>query len=131
MRQCRFPGSRHCRPLLPLPQPRLFAYRQETVIAEKLEALVVLGMATSRMKDLYDLDLLGRRFEFGRALVAAVWATFARRGTPVPKVLPVGLSDAFATDSTKQVQWRAFLRKSGAVDSEELGSVVARLRSWL
>ena len=117
--------------LLPLPQPRLSAYRQETVIAEKLEALVVLGIATSRMKDLYDLDLLGRRFEYGRPLVAAVRATFARRGTLVPEVLPVGLSDAFATDSTKQVQWKAFQRKSGAVDREELESVVARIRSWL
>ena len=117
--------------LLPLPRPRLPAYRQETVIAEKLEALVVLGMATSRMKDLYDLDLLGRRFEFGRPLVAAVGATFARRGTRVPEVLPVGLSDAFATDPTKQVQWKAFLRKSGVADREELDSVVARLRSWL
>lgn len=117
--------------LLPLPHPQLRAYRQETVIAEKLEALVVLGIATSRMKDLYDLDLLGRRFEFGPPLVEAISATFARRGTPVPGVLPVGLSNAFATDPGKQVQWKAFLRKSGAVDKEELESVVARLRSWL
>ena len=87
------------------------------------------GEGLSRV--LYDTDLLGRRFEFGRPLVAAVRATFARRGTPVPEVLPVGPSDAFATDSTKQVQRRVFLRKSGVADSEGLGSVVARLRNWL
>ena len=92
---------------------------------------MVLGMATSCMKDIYDIDLLGRRFEYGHPLVAAVAATFARRGTPAPGALPVGLSDGFATDSTKQVQWRATLRKYGAVDREDLDSVVAQLCTWL
>jgi hypothetical protein len=117
--------------LLDLPGPRLQAYARETVVAEKLEALVVLGLATSRMKDLYDLELLRRTFSFDHRLHEAVAATFARRGTPVPAELPVGLSDAFAFDGVKNQQWRAFLRRSGGEKGMELGAVVAALRAWL
>ena len=65
--------------LLDLLGPRLPAYARETVVAEKLEALVVLGLATSRMKDLYDLELLRRTFSFDQRLHEAVAATFAWR----------------------------------------------------
>src|SRR5262249_11361426 len=49
--------------LLDFPAPRLRSYVRETVIAEKLEAMVV-GRANSRMKDLYDIWLLARTHEF-------------------------------------------------------------------
>lgn len=117
--------------LLDLPAPRLRAYAPETVVAEKLEALIVLGITTSRMKDLYDLDLLRQSFPFDEGLVEAVAATFARRGTPIPAALPIGLSEAFALDPTKQTQWSAFLRKAGGEPNLDLGAVVAGLRAWL
>ncbi len=44
--------------------PRLHTYPRETVVAEKLEALVKLGMANSRMKDFFDLAVLARSFPF-------------------------------------------------------------------
>lgn len=47
--------------LLEFPAPRLRAYPVETIVAEKLEALVVLGMANSRLKDYYDLFLISQR----------------------------------------------------------------------
>jgi hypothetical protein len=117
--------------LLDLPRPRLQAYARETVVAEKLEALVVLGLATSRMKDPYDLELLRRTFSFDQRLHEAVAATFARRRTPVPAELPVGPSDSFAFDGVKNQQWRAFLRRVGGEQGMELGAVVAALRAWL
>lgn len=117
--------------LLDLPRPRIQAYAPESVVAEKLEALVVLGITTSRMKDLYDLDWIRRSFAFDEALVAAVAATFLRRGTPIPSSLPVGLSDEFAADAVKQTQWRAFLVKAGGERELDLGEVVAALRAWL
>lgn len=100
-------------------------------MAEKLEALIVLGLTTSRMKDLYDLDLLRRAFVFDDTLGAAVQATFERRGTPFPTTLPIGLSDAFAEDAVKQTQWRAFLRKAGGDEDRALAQVIAGLRDWL
>jgi predicted nucleotidyltransferase component of viral defense system len=50
--------------LLPFPAPKLRAYSKESVVAEKFEAMVKLGMANSRMKDFYDLWVMARRFEF-------------------------------------------------------------------
>lgn len=78
--------------LLDFPAPRLRAYQRETVIAEKLEALVTLEMGNSRLKDFYDLFVLGQEFSFeGARLGEAIRATFARRGTPLPEQMPVGL----------------------------------------
>ncbi|MEQ1507674.1 MAG: nucleotidyl transferase AbiEii/AbiGii toxin family protein [Myxococcota bacterium] len=117
--------------LLALPAARMRVYPKEAVVAEKLEAMVILGLTNSRMKDYYDLDLLRRTYAFDDHLVDAIRATFARRETPVPTTLPIGLSDAFARDATKQVQWRAFLRKSGVGEGEPLERVVTGLRAWL
>lgn len=69
--------------LLDLPAPELAAYPRETVVAEKFQAMVMLGIANSRMKDFFDLWVLARSFTFaGPVLAAAIRATFARRKTP-------------------------------------------------
>ena len=43
-------------------------------------------------------------------LSRAIAATFMRRGIPVPTVLPIGLTDEFATDVSRQAMWQAFLK---------------------
>lgn len=117
--------------LLEMASPRLRAYPPETVIAEKLHAMVALGLANSRMKDFYDVWMLLRRFDFDPArLRRAVEATFQRRSTPVPAFIPDGLSDAFADDPSKQAQWDAFVRNLSA-PGPALGDVVADLRASL
>lgn len=64
--------------------PHLLAYNRETVIAEKLEAMLKLGELNSRMKDFFDLWTLASSQVFrGPALLAAIGATCQRRGTPV------------------------------------------------
>ena len=50
--------------LLEFPAPHLLAYPRETVVAEKLEAMTILGLLNSRMKDYFDLMLLSRLYEF-------------------------------------------------------------------
>jgi hypothetical protein len=118
--------------LLDFPPPRLRAYPRETVVAEKLEAMVQLGMANSRMKDFYDLVVLSRMFEFeGEVLVRAIRATFARRGTALPAGLPVALTSEFAGDAIKKTQWSAFARKSGARDAGDLAGAVAAITRFL
>lgn len=113
------------------PAPRLMAYPRESVIAEKLEALVSLGIANSRMKDLFDLRALARE---GRtkapALAKAIAATFARRKTSLPEGLPLGLSDEFAQDPLKRQQWLAFLRRNG-LGELTLEETVADVRAFL
>jgi len=119
--------------LLDLPAPRIRAYPPETVVAEKLEAMVVLGMQNSRMKDYYDLWIIARQFSFyGKTLVAAVQATFERRGTNVPSTVPTALSDEFGNDEYKDTQWKAFLKRSQLEEmGVEMSQVVKELQIFL
>lgn len=118
--------------LLDYPAPRLRAYPRETVVAEKLEAMVQLGLANSRMKDFYDIAMLARSFEFDSdTLARAIRATFERRTTPLPTTTPVALSSTFAEDRAKRAQWSGFVRKTGARDAGSLGEAVAAVRSFV
>jgi predicted nucleotidyltransferase component of viral defense system len=118
--------------LLDFPAPKLRAYPRETVVAEKLEAMVKLGQANTRMKDLYDLAALSQTFAFeGALLVRVIAATFARRGTPLPTGLPVALTAEFTEDPPKNTQWRAFLRKSGAPSPGDLREVAATIARFV
>jgi predicted nucleotidyltransferase component of viral defense system len=97
--------------LLDLPAPRLRAYARETVIAEKFQAMVVLGRANSRMKDFYDVWLLSQTYDFDHnRLARAISATFARRQTDIPVVLPDAFTPEFFRDTSKLQQWSAFVR---------------------
>jgi predicted nucleotidyltransferase component of viral defense system len=104
--------------LLPGPAPRLRAYPREAVVAEKLHAMVNLGMTNTRMKDFFDLWFLCRTFGFdGPPLRKAIRATFERRGTQLPVEAPLALTATFSSDPTKQTQWKAFLSRSRATDN--------------
>ncbi len=114
-----------------MPAPQLRVYPRYTVVAEKLEALTSLGMLNSRMKDYFDLWVLARYTDFnGAVLSRAVAATFDRRRTAIPNEVPIGLSDEFITDTQKEKQWQAFLRKN-AIDAMSLAMVIADLRKFL
>ena len=98
--------------LLDSPAPLLRVYPRETVVSEKFQALVNLGMANSRMKDFFDIWFVANRFEFdGRTLSEAIKNTFERRATVLPEQTPSGLSAEFYRDTQKNRQWDAFLRK--------------------
>ncbi|HQY39306.1 MAG TPA: nucleotidyl transferase AbiEii/AbiGii toxin family protein [Giesbergeria sp.] len=93
--------------------PTLRAYPVYTVIAEKYQAMVMLGQANSRMKDFYDLAVIARRSELdGATLAAALAATFARRQTALPSERPLALTSQFSQDPAKRRQWQAFLNKN-------------------
>ncbi|TWT42600.1 hypothetical protein KOR42_47090 [Thalassoglobus neptunius] len=119
--------------ILNLEPPQLMAYPRETVIAEKLHALVVLGIANSRMKDFYDLWTLANQDAFsGPQLSDAIQATFVRRKTALPSDPPFALTDEFAADPQKAKQWTAFHRKSRlSIGDVTFSEVLAQLRSFL
>lgn len=113
-----------------LPAPRLRVYPRETVFAEKLEAIVVLGLLNSRMKDYFDLLALAREDAMDSELLGqAIAATFARRETALPEGLPIGLSNAFAEDAARQPQWNAFLRKN-RLEAPPLPDTIAELAAF-
>jgi len=119
--------------LLDLPSPSLLAYSRETVVAEKFQAMVMLGMANSRMKDFYDIWILCQRFEFdGSTLRNAIRATFDRRRTLLPNEMPTALTPEFYESRDKQAQWKAFLRKN-RLETAPIGlrDVVLVLREFL
>jgi len=112
--------------------PKLRSYPKPTVVAEKLEAMVQLGMQNSRMKDFFDLHLLANGAEFaGPILVDAISATFTRRKTPLPSDdVPLALTDGFANQPEKPIQWSAFLKRN-RLDAPDLASVIIMLRDFL
>ncbi len=99
--------------LLDLPRARLRVYSRGSVVAEKLHAMVLLGVRNSRMKDYFDLRALAREGALDpEGLAEAIAATFARRKTEVPDGVPIGLSDEFGRDTECQARWMAFLTRS-------------------
>lgn len=117
--------------LLDFPAPHLRAYARETVIAEKFQAMVELGRANSRMKDLYDIWALSRTHDFeGDSLARAITATFVRRKTEIPSELPDALTPAFAEDVAKQQQWNSFV-ENVAFEPGSLADVIRDLAAFL
>lgn len=117
--------------LLDFEDVALTAYPVETVIAEKLEAMVSLGMANSRMKDFFDLLWISQHCELEfTELSRAVANTFQRRETALPTNTPIALTEDFSGDESKNTQWRAFLRKSKLPPSE-LSETVEALHAFL
>jgi predicted nucleotidyltransferase component of viral defense system len=117
--------------LLDFPAPHLKAYVRETVIAEKFQAMVDLGRANSRVKDLYDIWVLAKTYEFkGDGLARAIAATFARRKTKIPTELPDVLTTAFAEDPAKIQQWNSFVADV-AFQPGSLADVVRDLSAFL
>jgi hypothetical protein len=113
------------------PPPRLRVYPRASVVAEKLEAIVSLGMANSRMKDYFDLRALAQEGALDAPQLAeAIAATFKRRGTAVPQGTPLGLSDEFAADAGKRAQWKAFLGKN-RLDAPTLAEAIDEIRQFL
>lgn len=116
--------------LLDFPQAEIQAYSMETVIAEKFQAMVELGISNSRMKDFYDIWKFATEFEIDpQMLKTAVQATFRRRLTPLPQGIPVALSDEFSGEPGKQTQWHAFCQRVEC--SASLPEVVATIRPFL
>ena len=119
--------------LLEFSPPMLLAYPRETVVAEKLEAIVKLGMINSRMKDFYDLYVISRIFSFDRNVLAtAINATFKRRETLLPAEVPVAFTPEFYFDKLKMQQWAGFQNKLTILDTpQDLDAIVLRIHDFL
>jgi len=126
------PETIHFPVLLDFPAPLVRTYPVYTVLAEKFEAMVKLGIANTRMKDFHDVWFLMRRFELSETtLREAVRATFSRRKTELPP-WPEPLTDSFAEDSTKQIQWSGFIRRNGLTGlPAQFSEIVASIRTQL
>lgn len=107
---------------------QLLAYPVESAIAEKLQAMVALGSANSRMKDFYDVWVCSIHLDFNTdTLLNAISATFKNRETPLPGGEFEALTARFAEEH--ETQWNAFVRKIGEDDlTDGFGRVIKARR---
>ena len=117
--------------LLDMPVATLRGYARETVIAEKFQAMVALGLSNTRLKDYYDIWHLRQSFEFDEnQLGRAIAATFARRNTTVPREIPDALTATFGEDDARQRQWAVFIRNV-SLDPGPLPEVIKAIAEFL
>lgn len=119
--------------LLSKERPELRVYQQETAIAEKLHAMVELGLLNSRLKDYFDIAILARSFSFeSQILWEAIEKTFERRSLTVPNTVPPALTEKFLHTS-KAAQWKGFVRKRLRSEHRDwkLDGVVEEVRDFL
>jgi predicted nucleotidyltransferase component of viral defense system len=115
--------------ILDFPVPHLYGYPPETVIAEKFQAMTVLGMANSRMKDFYDIWMLITNFEFdGRVIQTAIERTFQNRSTELPDERHIVFSKEFAEN--KRDQWNAFSKRLRDENMIVMDQIIATMRSF-
>ncbi len=118
--------------LLDHPPAVILAYPMEAVIAEKVEAMISLGVTNSRMKDFYDVQALAAAAAFdAEAITLAVRATFQRRGTPIPAERPLALTREFLAAPERQAPWRAFIRRGQLQATPDGGELAEDLWRFL
>ena len=101
--------------LLDLPAPRLWTYPRETLVAEKFDAMVSRGMTNTRVKDLWDIACLARRFAFdGETLRTAIEETLRTRQTALAGERPVALLPGYYLDATRAQRWQVLQGQIGA-----------------
>ena len=114
--------------ILDFPKPHLKGYPIESVVAEKFEAAMKLGLLNSRMKDFYDLWLMTRQFDFdGARLTEALKRTFAHRKTALPEKPPLFSEEIYDEKSDRQMLWKAFLTKNQNKQAPETLKEVGRI----
>ncbi|MHC4873127.1 MAG: nucleotidyl transferase AbiEii/AbiGii toxin family protein [Planctomycetota bacterium] len=119
--------------ILDFPSPQIHAYHPATVVAEKFNAMIELGMMNSRLKDFFDIHMILDKMDINNQLLSdAIKATFNRRGTMLPKEIPLVFTNDYLSDGNKEIQWQAFLRRSG-IDCCNLSfsQVVAEIKQKL
>lgn len=110
-------------------EPELYAYSIETVIAEKLEAIVKLGLLNSRLKDFYDIYAISKTFDFdGNTLNTAVKETFDHRGTSFGHV--VAFDDSFISPY-RNSQWNSFIKQKDPNQILELEVVIDHIKKFI
>ena len=116
--------------LLDMDIPKVYAYSINSVVAEKFEAFVSLGLANSRYKDFYDIYVLSDRYNFdGKELTNAIKETFNHRGTSFNDI--VAFEDGFADDETRLMRWNSFVKKKKALIKLDFEETVQLLKILL
>ncbi len=116
--------------LLDMEIPEVYAYSLYSVIAEKFEAFVSLGLTNSRYKDFYDIYILASQYDLdGGELKNAVIETFRHRGTGFNDI--VAFESGFVEDITRQNRWKAFIKKKKALVQVSFKDAITLVKTLL
>ena len=117
--------------ILDFEPPRLQVYSIESAIAEKFEAIVSLGLASSRMKDFYDLLFFASQHSFKlEDLTKALSTTFKNRETSISASKYI-FSDDFKQNAEMLQMWNAFLEKRKLSSETNFSEVVSKIEIFL
>jgi predicted nucleotidyltransferase component of viral defense system len=115
-------------------QPHLRTYPKETVIAEKVHAMISLDLMTSRMKDFFDVYILVTELEKTLdldTLKEAMTVTFEHRGLSITETPQRVWQEYFYNDQSKQNQWKAFMKRNKISGGLTLEHVCETLGNYL
>ena len=114
-----------------LPCANILAYSLETVIAEKMHAIIDLADQSSRMKDYYDLHRILKEEKYdSEVLQEAIIRTFENRHTPYDENTMFFRKD-FGINQQMEVRWKAFMRKITKATDLSFSEVVAFIQETL
>lgn len=114
-----------------LPCANILAYSLETVIAEKMHAIIDLADQSSRMKDYYDLHRILKEKKYdSEVLQEAIIRTFENRHTPYDENTMFFRKD-FGINQQMEVRWKAFMRKITKATDLSFSEVVAFIQETL
>lgn len=114
-----------------MPRANVRAYSIETVIAEKMHAVVDLAGQSSRMKDYSDLYNLLSKEKYDRTVLQeAIIRTFKNRHTPYD-ANTIFFSKDFSGNQQMQVRWQAFLRKITRTQNVKFQEIVTFIQNKL
>ncbi len=117
--------------ILDMEAPRVNAYSLETLIAEKLEAIIHNGYLNSRYKDFYDIYVLSTNYEFSyEGLRNAVIQTFENRKTQMTMDV-AAFSEEFLNDPMHQTRWKSFLKKKKALIQISMSDAMDRIKAFV
>lgn len=114
-----------------LPAANILAYSIETVIAEKMHAVVDLADQSSRMKDYYDLyQILSANQYDEEILRVAIKRTFENRHTEYKKDVMFFRAE-YPENVAMQIRWKAFIRKITSKSNLLFSDVASYLQTTL
>lgn len=116
--------------LLDMEAPEVYAYSIYSVIAEKFEAFVSLGLANGRYKDFYDIYVLSASYDLdGAELQNAITETFTHRETGFDDI--VAFEPGFTEDTVRQNRWNSFIKKKKAMVKVEFAEAIEQSQKLL
>lgn len=117
--------------LTDMPKASIMAYSTETVIAEKMLAIIDLADQSSRMKDYYDIYHLLTSLKYDKNILQdAINCTFENRHTSYRADTMFFRKD-FSNNQQMQIRWTAFLRKATVNEKRTFPEVAQWLQDTL